>query len=130
MAILIAGVSCVGKTAVGEALAKRLGVPFEDLDQAVERHRGAPLARLQQRDGTMERYREAAAGVLAAILHSLDGRPAVIALPPSGLMDPYWRYLQGRSIVTVALEDTAENILERIRFFDDASQPLQKSNAT
>lgn len=89
MVVLITRVSCVGKTAVGEDLAKRLGVPFEDLDQAVERHLGAPLARLQQRDGTMERYREAAAGVLAAILDSLDGSPAVIALPPSGLMDPY-----------------------------------------
>lgn len=127
MAVLITGVSCVGKTAVGEALAKRLGVPFEDFDQAVERHLGAPISRLQQRYGTMERYREAAAGVLAAILHSLDGRPAVIALPPSGLTDPYWRHLQGRSTVTVALEEAAESILERIRFFDDDSQPLQKS---
>lgn len=127
MTVVITGVSCVGKTAVGEALAKALGVAFEDLDQAVERQLGAPISRLQERYGTMDRYREAAAAVLANILLSFDSRQAVIALPPSGLMGPYWRQLRGRSVVTVVLEDTAENILRRIRFFDDDSRPIEKS---
>lgn len=126
MTVLITGVTCVGKTAVGEALAKSLGVPFADLDQIVERQLGAPIARLQQRYGTMARYREAAAGVLADLLASFDGRRVVVALPPSGLRGPYWRRLKGRPVVTVALEDAPENILERIRFYDDDSRPIDK----
>ena len=127
MTVLITGVSCVGKTTVGEALAKVLCVPFEDLDHAVERQLGAPISHLQRRYGTMDRYREAAAGVLVSILRDLDGQEAVIALPPSGLMGPYWRRLKGRSVFTVVLEDSAENILERIRFYDDDSRPIQRN---
>lgn len=127
MTFLMAGVSCVGKTAVGESLARLLGVPFLDLDQVVERQLGAPIARLQERCGTTDRFREKAAGVLADMLCSLDGRQAIIALPPSGLMGPYWRQLKGRSVVTVVLEDKAENILERVRFFDADSRPIQKT---
>lgn len=127
MTVLIAGVSCVGKTAVGEALARLLEAPFLDLDQVVERELGAPIARLQQRYGTMDRFREAAAGVLTDMLCAVDGGQAIIALPPSGLMGPYWRRLKGRSVVTVVLEDTAENILERTRFFDADSRPIQKT---
>lgn len=124
--VLIAGVSCVVKTAVGEALAKVLDVPFEDLDRAVERELGAPIVRLQQRYGTMARYRAATACVLAGILRAFEGRPAVVALPPRGLMGPFWKQLKGRSVVTVVMEDTAENILGRIRFYDDDSQPIEK----
>lgn len=126
MTVLITGVSCVGKTAVGESLATALGVPFVDLDKSVERELGAPIPRLQQRYRTMDLYREAAAEVLAGVLCAFDGRDAVIALPPSGLMGPYWRRLKGKSVFTVALEDTAENILERIRFYDDDSQSVER----
>jgi shikimate kinase len=127
MIVLITGVSCVGKTAVGGTLAKLLGVPFEDLDQAVEQQLGAPISRLQARYGTMNRYREAAAGVLASRLRTLEGQQAVIALPPSGLMGPYWRQLKGQPAVTVVMLDKAENILERITFYDDDSHPIQKT---
>ncbi len=127
MTVLITGVSCVGKTTVGQVLAEDLGIPFEDLDQAVERHLGAPISRLQQRYGTMDLYREAAAGVLASLLRSFGGRRAVIALPPSGLMGPFWRQIKGRRVVTIVLDDTAGNILGRIRFYDDDSRPIEKS---
>ncbi len=127
VAILIAGPSCVGKTTVGEALARSLGVPFEDLDEAVERQLGAAISRLQQRYRTMDRYREAAAGVLANVLRAFDGRSAVIALPPSGLMGPYWRQIRGRSAFTVVLDDSSANILERITFYDDDSRSVEKA---
>lgn len=125
MIIALVGVSCVGKTTVGKVLAEQLGVPFEDIDLTIERQLGAPLARLHKRYATREEFRKAAAGVLANVLGSFEGRSAVIALPPRGLMEPYRRQLKGRPVFVVAVHDTAENILKRICFFDDDSRPLQ-----
>jgi len=40
MRCLLVGVSCVGKTTIGRLLARRLGCPFFDLDEEIERHFG------------------------------------------------------------------------------------------
>jgi shikimate kinase len=37
MKVFLAGVSCVGKTAIGTSLAARLGCPFLDLDREIEK---------------------------------------------------------------------------------------------
>ena len=89
MTIFLCGVSCVGKTTVGHELAKLLQVSFVDLDHEVERHFGESIERLQQRFGTMDRYRDESAKVLDALLLSLGGRTCIIALPPSGLMGAF-----------------------------------------
>lgn len=127
MAIFLTGVSCVGKTAVGHALSKLLAVPFADLDDEVERQLGAPIEKLQQRFGTMDSFRAQAAKVLLTLLHSLEGQPCVIALPPSGLLGAYWRVVKQHAGVTVVLEDGPESILDRITFFDTDSRPIQKN---
>ena len=57
MTIFLVGISCVGKTSVGRALSEMLDIPFADLDHEVEQHFGTPLERLQQRLGTMDRFR-------------------------------------------------------------------------
>jgi shikimate kinase len=126
MVILLTGVSCVGKTSVGGALAELLGVPFVDLDNEVERQLGAPIERLQQRCGSMDVFRSQAAKVLMTILGSLNGQSCVIALPPSGMLGAYWRVVKQHPSVTVVLEDVPESILERINFFDADSHPIQK----
>ena len=45
--IFLTGVSCIGKTAVGEALAALLRVDFFDLDGEVEKYFGTSIERLQ-----------------------------------------------------------------------------------
>lgn len=74
MLVLLTGVSCVGKTSVGSALAELLGVPFVDLDDEVERQLGAPIERLQQRFGSLEVFRDHAAKVLTKVLVALSGQ--------------------------------------------------------
>jgi len=127
MLVLLTGVSCVGKTSVGSALAELLGVPFVDLDDEVERRLGAPIERLQQRFGSLEVFRDHAAEVLTKILDAPSGRRGVIALPPSGLRGAYWRVVKRYPARTVVLKDTPENILDRIAFFDADSRPIEKT---
>ncbi len=50
----------------------------------------------------------------------------VVALPPSGLMGAYLRAIRKTTGTTVALNDTPENIVERITFCDIDSKPIEK----
>ena len=50
----------------------------------------------------------------------------VIAMPPSGLKDSYWRIIQkDASLVTIVLRDRAVNILNWITIYDDYSQIME-----
>jgi shikimate kinase len=51
----------------------------------------------------------------------------VIALPPRGLMGPCWSVIKKmQDAVIVVLDDTPENILERITFYDTDSRKIEK----
>ena len=124
MKILLVGVSCVGKTTVGQILACRLKYHFFDLDHEVEKHFGAPIERLQARFMTDYMYRKKAAGVLKTLC---DGcQDCVIALPPSGMRDAFLRVIRKLDCLVMAIEDTPDNILARITFYDADSRPIQK----
>lgn len=127
MRIFLAGVSCVGKTTIGQRLAGLLECPFHDLDLEVERLLGASIEQLQRRYLTMRSFREAASQVLKQVVGG-PARPAyVVALPPSGLMGDYWKVVRKTEQATiVAIVDRPENILERIVFYGSGSEPIQK----
>jgi shikimate kinase len=126
MRIFITGVGCVGKTTIGAMLASRLGYTFFDLDEEIEKFFGTSIERLQNRCLTMHSYREEAAKALVHILSNPESNDCVIALPPSGLMGAYLRAVRKAEGTTVVLTDTPENILDRIRFYDIDSHPIEK----
>jgi shikimate kinase len=126
MRIFLTGAACVGKTTIGRRLAGRLNVAFFDLDEEVEAFFGTSIERLQKKFLTMHTYREEAAKVLRRILERPDSRDSVIALPPSGLMGGYWRVMKKTTGIIIVLDDRPENILERIRFFDIDSKPVDQ----
>jgi shikimate kinase len=124
--IFLTGVSCVGKTGVGKALAALLRVDFFDLDDEVEKYFGTSIERLQNQFLTMHSFREKAAEALVHLLAKPESHKSVIALSPSGLMGGYLRVIRKASGITVALSDRPENILARIRFYDIDSNPIEK----
>ena len=121
MRIFVTGVACVGKTIIGARLAALLGYQFFDLDIEIERFFGAPIPRLRQRWLTQYSFRVEAAKALKHVLSRKGSRDCVIALPPSGLMDAYWRVMKTTKAAIVVLQDKPENILKRITFYDDDS---------
>lgn len=125
MRILLTGVSCVGKTTIGRLLANRLGLPFFDLDESVENYFGASIERLQARFLTGYGYRKEASVVLQHIL--TENRDCVVALVPSGLRDAYLRVIRKADCLTIVLEDTPDNILQRIVFYDTDSRPIDRT---
>jgi shikimate kinase len=126
MRIFLAGVSCVGKTTVGKKLAALLGCPFFDLDHEIESFFSMPIEQFQNKFLTMYSFRQEAAKALKNLLKQEESENCVIALPPSGLMDNYWRVVKNAKGIIVLLTDEAENILERITFYDKDSQPIEK----
>lgn len=124
MKVLLVGVGCVGKTTIGRVLADRLGYPFLDLDEEIEAHFSTSIERLQSRFLTDYSFRKEGSVVLRRIV--TDNPNCVIACSPSGLRDAYLRVIRKTDCVTVAIEDTPENILERITFYDIDSRPIEK----
>jgi shikimate kinase len=127
MKIFLTGVSCVGKTTVGTELASLLGYPFFDLDEVIEKYYGKPIERLQIECLTMYTFRQKACQALKHLLSHNLADAFVIALPPSGLMGQYPRVIKKVGGITVVLDDSPENILKRITFYDVDSKPIIKN---
>jgi shikimate kinase len=126
MRILLTGVSCVGKSTIGPELATLLGIPFFDLDYEVEAFFQDTIPRIQARYASMNGYRAKVCRVLKAILSRTDANDCVIALPPSGLMAPYWNAIKASRSTLVVVQDDPINILNRIIFLDDDNRLIHK----
>jgi shikimate kinase len=125
--IFLAGVSCVGKTTIGAELAGLFGYRFYDLDNEVEAFYKLSIEHLQKRHKSMNDFRIAAAKVLMYILSNPESYRCVVALPPRGLMAPYWNVVRDTKATTVVIQDKPENILNRIAFFDVDSRPMKRT---
>jgi shikimate kinase len=127
MRIFVGGIACVGKTAVGARLADFLDLRFYDLDAETERFFGVSIERLQNRHLALNGFRSDVAKALQHVLSLEGGRNCVLALPPSGLMGPCWKVVQKvQDAVIIVLDDTPENILKRIAFYDIDSKKIDK----
>ncbi len=124
--ILITGVSCVGKSSIGRRLAEILDCAFYDLDVEIEHHFHMPISRLKTQSITGYSFRQKASRVLGRILQENRDGNLVVALPPSGLCDWYRKVIKKHGAIVIALSDTAENILQRIVFYDDDSKRIEK----
>ena len=128
MRIFLAGVACVGKSTIGAKLAHILDCQFFDLDHEIEKFFGTSIERLHNRYLTPFSFRAQASQALTDLLARTNCTDSVIALPPSGLMDNYWKVIRNTSeSIIVVLEDAPENILARITFYDVDSQPIQRT---
>ena len=128
MRIFIGGVGCVGKTTIGARLADFLKRRFYDLDAETERFFGTSIERLQNRHLAPNGFRRDVAMALQHILSLEESGNCVIALPPSGLMGPCWNVVQKvQDTLIIVLDDTPENILERVTFYDIDSRKIDKT---
>ena len=126
MRIFLTGVSCVGKTTIGKKMGKLMGVRFFDLDNEIESFFETSLERLRNKFFTVHSFRNEAAKALVHLLNRPESRDCVIALPSSGLMGGYLRAIKKANGITAVVTDKPENILERIRFYDIDSRPIEK----
>lgn len=126
MKVFLVGVSCVGKSTIGALLAKKLNYNFYDLDDEIESFFNTSIERMQKKYPKTDSFRKQSSKALKNLLSKKQAKRSVIALPPSGLMDHYWRIVKKYKSIIVVLKDSPENILKRISFYDIDSRPIEK----
>ncbi len=109
--IALLGVRGAGKSAVGEALAKKIGVAFVELDQQIEQASGLPLSEVFALHGVAY-YRRVEREVLTRIL--AQPSPMVLATGGSIVNDPTNYGLLRSRCRTVWLRATAEDHWNRV----------------
>jgi shikimate kinase len=105
----LVGFMGVGKTTVGRDLAGRLGVPFYDLDELIEKHTGMEIQEIFLRKGE-EAFRELETRLL---LDLLQREPGVIATGGGTFARPENRKIIRSAGMSIWLDAPAELILRR-----------------
>lgn len=119
--VFLTGMMGAGKSAVGDALARRLGVPFLDLDSTIEARSGKSVARIFAEDGEaafrrMEREALERLGAKA---------PCVVAAGGGAVLDPANRGAMRAKGFVAHLRVSAAEALRRIG--SDTGRPLLRA---
>ncbi|MGB3344277.1 MAG: shikimate kinase [Aequorivita sp.] len=126
MTIYLVGISCVGKTTIGKMLADRIDFTFFDLDQEIQNYFKKPIERIQDECFTMTEYIEKASIVLDNLLSK--NMDSVISGTPSGLkfsyLQVYKKHKVNKELYSIFINDSLENILDRLTFYDKDSNPI------
>lgn len=117
MIILLFGVSCVGKTTVGKELAEKLQWPFFDLDEVIKKRMNTTLDQFM-RDYPFAHERFRLKGVILSELINEQQSHAVIAVCPIYYARNFNSLLKSDRILAIDLQDSAENIFDRLVFSD------------
>jgi shikimate kinase len=108
--IVLVGLMGAGKSAVGRRLARRLGLPFADVDEEIEADAGLAIAEIFERYGEAH-FRECERGVVARLV---EGPRRVIAAGGGAFVDPETRELILDRCVAVWLDAEVELMAERV----------------
>ena len=109
--VALVGLMGAGKSAIGKRLALRLGLPFVDADDEIERAAGCSIAEFFERYGESE-FR---AGERRVIARLLDRPPLVLSTGGGAYMHPETRAVLRAKAVTVWLRAELDVLFERVR---------------
>lgn len=107
--IVLVGLMGAGKSTVGRRLAKRLGLPFVDSDDAIEDAAGFSAAEVFERYGEAD-FRDGERRLVARLI---DGQVRVIATGGGAYVDPKTRKLLNERAITVWLDAPVEILADR-----------------
>lgn len=119
--VVLVGMMGAGKTAVGTALARRLGVPFRDSDAAIEEAANMTVSEIFERDGeAFFRLKES-----QVIDRLLDGEPAILSTGGGAYMSEGNRQMISDKGVAVWLKVALPLLWSRVKHRD--TRPLLRT---
>lgn len=107
--VVLVGMMGAGKTTIGRRLAPRLGVPFFDADEEIQKAAGMSVSELFARHGE-ESFRRGEAQVIARLL---AGPPHVLATGGGAVVNSETRRLLKEKAVTVWLRADLDTVVRR-----------------
>jgi shikimate kinase len=112
-AVFLVGFMGAGKTTVGRALSRRLGFPFEDLDDRIELREGKTIGRIFRESGEAE-FRKAETAALRELLGEIHSSWRVVALGGGAFVQPVNAGLiEKAEMHSVFLDAPVEELLRR-----------------
>jgi len=112
-AVFLVGFMGAGKTSVGRVLSRRLGWPFEDLDDRIQAREGRTIEEIFRNSGEAE-FRRAENRALRALLTAPGSIPRIVALGGGAFAQPENAQLLARAAVPVVfLDGPAEELFRR-----------------
>ncbi|MGQ3676434.1 3-dehydroquinate synthase [Xanthobacter sp. TB0139] len=114
-AVVLVGMPGAGKSSVGRRLAKRLGLPFLDADEEIERAAGMNISEIFAQHGEAE-FREGEKRVMARLLQS---GPLVLATGGGAFMNEETRAAVAANGVSVWLRADLHTLLRRVKKRND-----------
>jgi shikimate kinase len=109
--IVLVGLMGAGKTTVGRRLAKRLGLPFVDSDEEIEKAADQKIAEIFERFGEAS-FRD---GERRVVRRLIEGPPKVIATGGGAFVDAETRALVLEHCIAVWLKAEPETLAERVK---------------
>ena len=109
--VALVGLMGAGKSAIGKRLAARLGLPFVDADDEIERAAGCSISEFFERYGEQE-FR---AGERRVISRLLDETPRVLSTGGGAYIDPETRALMQAKTLTVWLRAELDVLFDRVK---------------
>ncbi|NQW55008.1 MAG: shikimate kinase [Rhodospirillales bacterium] len=109
--VALVGLMGAGKSAIGKRLAARLGLPFVDADDEIERAAGCSISEFFERFGEQE-FR---AGERRVISRLLEETPRVLSTGGGAYMDPETRALMQAKTLTVWLRAELDVLFDRVK---------------
>ena len=116
MIIAFFGVTCVGKTTIGRIVANELQYGFFDVDDEMKLFYNDTIENIQ-RGCFGDGYDEKKGRVLKDILGRC-GENAIIAMSPIYYTTKYKTMFKNYGVLSIVLEDSPENIANRIIYTD------------
>ncbi|GAB4387277.1 shikimate kinase [Albidovulum sp.] len=109
--VAMVGMMGAGKTAVGNAVARKLGVPFLDSDEEIVRAASMSVAEIFERDGE-DFFRARETEVLARLL---SGRPCILSTGGGAFLSPANRALIAERGVALWIDADLDLLWQRVR---------------
>lgn len=118
--VVLIGLMGSGKTTIGRVLARRLGRPFVDNDEVLERMTGKQASAIESSDGADVLHRREADALRAALD---DTAPAVVAAAAAAAVVPDLEAPIERNVV-VYLRAGAPTLADRVAHKGDGHRPF------
>ena len=109
--LALIGLMGVGKTTIGRRLAKRVGAPFRDADEEVERAAGRSVAEIFADFGEAA-FRDGERKVIARLLD--EPQPMVIGLGGGAFLNAQTRTLIKHKAISIWLRADIDTLIERV----------------
>jgi len=124
--VFLVGFMGAGKTSVGRALSQRLGWPFEDLDDRIQRREGKSIEQIFRESGEAE-FRRAETEALRELLGELGSSFRVVALGGGAFVQPAnVALLEEAEVDSVFLDAPVDELLRRCEA-EAKERPLRQS---